>query len=108
MLWGNLPWLVMGAGIVFGGVPSIFHYFDPSSANPFVLGWFASVFLIWLAGSYWLFARAGAETLIRHPGLLQPQLDNPALIKGIWVLAMVGGVVGIGMMTSGIFSSPSS
>jgi hypothetical protein len=44
--WGNLPCLIMGAGIVFGDVPSIFHYFNPKSSNPFVVAWFGSIFLL--------------------------------------------------------------
>jgi hypothetical protein len=37
VVWGNLPWVVMGLGIVIGGVPTVFHYFNPRN-GPFVVG----------------------------------------------------------------------
>jgi hypothetical protein len=106
VIWGNIPWLVMGAGIVFGGVPSIFHYFDPKSPNPFIAAWFGSVFFLWIAGCYWLFARGGAEELIRHPGLIQPQMSSPSAIKALWVLCLAGGVFGVALMYFGDFKPP--
>lgn len=96
--WNNIPWAVMGAGILLGGVPSTFHYFDPMYPSPFVAAFFASTFVLWAAGSYWLFARGGAEQIVRHPGLVQPWLNSPARIKILWLLCLAGGVVGASAM----------
>ena len=104
--WGNLPWLIMGAGILFGGVPSIFHYFDPTSPNPFIAGWFGSLFLLWAAGTYWLFARGGAEQLVRHPGLIQSDITSPSTIKALWLLCIAGGVAAVAAMYFGAFQPP--
>ena len=93
--WGNLPWVIMGLGILVGGVPSVFHYFNPRYPNPFVTAFFGSIFLLWGAGTYWLFARGGAEQLARHPGLLQPPVTSPGLIKVFWLLCLAGGVAGV-------------
>ena len=34
-----LVWSTMGIGIVFGGLPNVFAYFNPSAGNPYVLAW---------------------------------------------------------------------
>jgi hypothetical protein len=96
--WSNIPWAVMGAGILFGSVPSMFHYFDPTYPSPFVAAFFGSIFVLWAAGSYWLFARGGAEQIVRHPGLVQPSFTSPALIKMLWLLCLAGGVAGVSLM----------
>ena len=44
--WGNLPWVVMGVGCVYGGVPSVFSFFRPRDGNPYVLAFFCSGFLL--------------------------------------------------------------
>ena len=106
VLWGNLPWLIMGAGILSGSVPSIFHFFDPKSANPFVQAWFGSRFFLWLAGTWWLFARNGAEQLLRHPGLVQPETISPTLLKLFWLVGVAGGVAAVVAMYVGGFAPP--
>lgn len=92
---GNGPWLFMGAGILFGGVPSVFHYLNPRYPNLFVPAFLASVVLLWLAGTYWLFARGGAEQLVRCPGLLEAWLNSPGLIKVYWIVCLAGSIAGL-------------
>jgi hypothetical protein len=94
MTWGNLPWLIMGAGILFGDVPSVVDYFNPRSSNPFIAGFFLSFGFLWVVGTYWLFARGGAEQLVRHPGLFQP-ISSPSAIKILWLLCLAAGVAGV-------------
>ena len=98
LFWGSLPWIVMGVGIVFGGVPNVFSYFHPQDPNPFIRAWFGCIILMWLLGFYWIFARRGAEFLVEHPGLLSRNLDTPAKIKGFYCLTLVGGAVGLYFM----------
>ena len=98
LLWGNLPWVVMGIGIVFGGVHSVFSYFRPRDGNPFVLAWFGVVVALWLLGFYWIFARRGAEFLIEHPGLLRGNPKSPATIRLFYCLMVAGGVAGLCFM----------
>ena len=68
MIWGNIPWVVMAAGYLFGGVPSLFHYFRPLDGNTFVLAFFASVFFVWTMGTYWLVFGGGAEMIFKPYG----------------------------------------
>jgi hypothetical protein len=67
-VFSELPWLVMGVGIVIGGVPNIWNYFRPQDRNPFVLAWFVTVFLLAFYFAYWVFFRGGAQKVV----LLQP------------------------------------
>jgi hypothetical protein len=85
----------MGAGIVFGGVPSANSYFRPRDGNPLVLAWFGVVIVIWILGFYWLFARRGAEFLVEHPGLLQGAPQDPDWIRRLYVVCVAGGVVAL-------------
>lgn len=96
--WGNLPWIVMGIGCIFGDVPSVWHYFNPKDGNPYVLSFFASVILIWILGSYWILFREGARVLVDHPGMFNFDLKSPTLIKLIWVAAIFGGIFAFVMM----------
>jgi hypothetical protein len=95
LLWGNLPWIVMGIGILFGGVQSIFSYFRPRDGNPFVLAWFGVVVGLWIVGFYWVFARRGAEFLIEHPGLLSNCPKSPAMVRLLYCFMVGGGIVGL-------------
>lgn len=93
LIYENLPWLVMGAGILFGGVPSVFHYFNPRN-GPFVIAFYVTVFTLWIATGYWVLFRGGAETLIAHPGLLNFPVQQPSVVKAIFLLCLAGGAVG--------------
>jgi hypothetical protein len=97
VLYGNLPWIVMGVGIMFGGVPSVFHYFNPRNGT-FVIAWYVTVVALWVAVSYWIFLRDGAVALIRHPGLLNLPVQEPWVLKASVVLMLVGGVTAFAMM----------
>ncbi len=105
LIYGNLPWLVMGIGMVIGGVPTIWHFFDPKN-GPFVLAWYASVVLLWALSIYWLFFRGGAEALVAHPGLLRSPVNSPRAIKLYFLLALAGGVAGLLMMLFGDLQVP--
>jgi len=100
VIWGNLPWVIMGVGCVFGGVPSVFHFFRPRDGNPFVLAFLASVFLEWILGTYWLIYRGGAQMLVNHPGLLNLDLKTPRMVVLFWFLSLAGGILAVIMMFS--------
>jgi len=81
VIWGNIPWVVMGIGCTVGGVPSVWHYFNPEAGNPYVLAFFASAVLVWIIGSYWILFRGGAQAIVDHPGILNLDIKNPLVIK---------------------------
>jgi hypothetical protein len=102
LLFGNLPWIVMGLGILFGDVPSVMHYFNPRN-GAMVVVWYATVVALWIASVYWLFFRHGAETLIAYPGLLNFPAGKPGIVKLYFLLCLAGGIAGLlGMIFSDI------
>ncbi len=105
LIWMNIPWVVMGVGCTVGGVPSVWHYFNPQDGNPYVLAWFGSVFLLWILGTYWVFLKGGAETLVRHPGIIKfnsplgsKDITSPLMIKLLWCVCLLGGIFGVVFM----------
>ena len=98
VMWGSIPWIVMGIGCTVGGVPTVWHYFNPKEGNPYVLAFFVSVFLIWILGSYWIFFKGGALELVSHRGIFNYDIKNPTVLKLIWIVCVLGGMVGVLMM----------
>lgn len=86
------PWLVMGVGILFGGVPNVWSYFRPQDGNPYVLAWFVTIFLIALVHLYWVFFRGGAEkTVALQPFSMRSTLGDITLTPGrVKLFAAIG------------------
>ena len=95
LLWGNLPWIVMGIGCTVGGVTSGWRHINLHESSPYVLAFYASIALVWVLGSYWIFFRDGAKALVRHPGLLNYDLKKPVWIKIMWVVCTLGAMFAI-------------
>ena len=98
LIWENLPWILMGFAIEFGGVHSMFSFFRPRDGNPFVLAWFSLVVAEWVLGFWWLFFRHGAEFLVAHPGYSPYDVKSPVIIKVLYCLMILGGIAGFTMM----------
>lgn len=96
--WGNIPWIIMGAGIVTGSVPTIFHYFRPTDGNPYVIAFFISVFIIWILGTCWLFLKNGADMLVKHPGIFKFDFSSPAMVKLFWFLCLASSIAGAALL----------
>lgn len=100
VLWGTIPWVVMGIGCTVGGIPSVWHYFNPAAGNPYVLAFFAAVVLVWIKGSYWILFQGGAQTIVDHPGLVNFDFSSPILVKLLWITTIAAGVAGIFFMVT--------
>ena len=96
LIYGNIPWIVMGIGVLSGNVAGAFGYFSPQK-GPFVLTWYASVVLIWILCGAWLFFMRGAEQLVAHPGLLNFPTADPIFIKAFFLITAAGGAVALTM-----------
>jgi hypothetical protein len=103
LLWGNLPWIIMGAGIVFGAVPSVFSYFRPRDGNPFVLAFFFIVFLEWILGTYWLLFLGGAQMVVDYPGLTNFKVESRRSVIALWFFCLTGGVIGVILIFSNTY-----
>ena len=86
---------MLGIGCVTVGLPSVFHIFRPRDGNPYVLAFFASAFLIWARGTYWLLFQNGAEMVVKHPGLLNVSLESPTTVKILWLICLAGGLCAV-------------
>ena len=94
----------MGVGVLVGGVPSVFHFMNPRSGDPYVSAWLGSVVLLWILGSHWMFGRRGAEQLVRHPGLIRPPFNSVGAIKALWIASVAGGIIAIAVIYLGDFT----
>ena len=99
LLGGSLPWLIMGAGTEFGGIPGLLPFLRPREGNPFVLAWLASIVAIWVWLFYWVVIRRGAEFLVKHPGFFEASVElTPTTIRVLVCQMILGGVAGALMM----------
>jgi ABC-type branched-subunit amino acid transport system permease subunit len=106
VVWNTVPWVVMGIGCVFGGIPSVFSYFRPRDGNPYVLAFFASVLFVLLVTTNWLLFRGGAEMLIKHPGIFNVSFRNKRWIILYWLFCLAGCIVGFVILFSRNISLP--
>jgi hypothetical protein len=81
VLWGNLPWFVMGLGLMTGGVDSVKEYLRPRGANPWVLALYGTGACIWALCLWWIFVRDGAQAIVDHPGLFNFPLTKSKYVK---------------------------
>jgi hypothetical protein len=68
LFWANVPWLLMGAGILSGQVRWMFDFLEPRNGNPYVLAWWWANGAILAVATAWVLWGGGAEMLARHPG----------------------------------------
>lgn len=90
----NIPWIVLGIGMVFGGIPSTFSFFTPRHGNLFVIAFHVSVIILWLLGVWWIFFKGGAEFLVKYKGVFHPDIQSPLTVKLLFSLMLLGGVIG--------------
>lgn len=95
LFWGNLPWIVMGYGLTFGGVPGFWQYFRPHDGDPYVLSWFATGLMMWILGFYWLFFRDGTDFLssVFWDSISDTKTTNS--IKVLYILCGVSIIIGV-------------
>lgn len=95
--WLVPPWIVMGAGQIFGKL-SVFRYLFPSEHNPYVLIWYGTVIAFWILASFWIFRKGGAEILVKYPGALPCNLETPAGIRLYWAILSAVGIMLVTMI----------
>ena len=97
ILWGNVPWVVMGLGLMVGGVSSPFDYCEPQSANPWVLAWYGTVVCLWALALWWIFAGGGARAIVDHPGLINIRLSKAWHVKLLACVQTLAGIVAMAL-----------
>ena len=91
LIFLNLPWLVMGAGILLTGL-NLSDYSRPRAGNAFVLAFHAVVIGLLGLCAYWIYFRGGAEFLIRHPGAFRYNFKDARVFKVIYALVLLVGI----------------
>lgn len=106
---GNVPWIIMGLGMLTGYTETIIDYFRPRDMNPIVLLFHLSTIIILCVFDYWIFFRNGAEFLSRHPGLFNSNsffVKNERLtakqIKMLFGLLTIPGFLALLLMWTSI------
>ncbi len=100
----NIPWLIMGIGMLFGMTKNSFDFFNPKAMNPIVLTFHGSIIVLWVLSIWWIYFNKGAEFLANHPGAIQ--IQGPGIkknltakqIKMFWPIFILGGVFGMYLM----------
>ncbi len=95
----NVPWVVMGIGVLFGGVPGT-SYFRPRDGIIFVLAFHTSIVILWMLAIWWLYFNGGAESLVKYPGVFNQDIKSPVLVKIYSGIALAGGILGMILMWS--------
>jgi hypothetical protein len=62
----NIPWLVMGFGILTGRVDTFFQYLQPRSGPPFAMAWIVTTWVVYVPVAAWVLLGDGASVLARH------------------------------------------
>ncbi len=93
LVWWNLPWVVMGIGIMLGRVPTLWHYFFEIRGNVFVLAWWVSVFAMAIVSSRWAFSHDAAQLCSRLSRLCKWPLLHATGIGVFILVALAGGLV---------------
>lgn len=100
LIFGNIPWLIMGIGDITGLTEGMFDFFNPRQLNPIVLIFHACLLVLWMLGSYWIYVKDGAEFLAKHSGFFnsyeasKTSSLNKNNVKLTWTLLMLGSIIG--------------
>ena len=109
LIYGNIPWVIMGVGNLTNITNNIFQYFYPRSLNPMVLIFHTSILFIWVSGAIWIYKKQGAAFIEQHPGFFKSNglggsKDLTAKqVKTFYPIMILGGVIAMAMMWVGFF-----
>ena len=104
ILYCNIPWVIMGLGVLLGFTNGMFDYFNPKSMNLMVLFFHFSIVVLWVLSLWWVYFNKGAEFIEKHPGFIQVRSFGKRSnvtakqIKLFYPLMLLGGVLGMIMM----------
>ncbi len=105
IIFGNIPWLIIGIGNMTNYTKSFLDYFNPDFSNPFVLMFYLSIIILWILSIIWIYFKDGAEFLEKHPWIMVKNGFNGVTdkitakqIKIFFGLALLGGIIGLSMM----------
>lgn len=112
LIYLNIPWLIMGFGMLSGMTNNIFEFMTPRTLNPIVLIFNVTLISLYLLCLWWIFIKDGAKFLKKHPGLIKISSLNGSKeisvnkIKFIIGLMIFGGIIALIFMWTNYFNLP--
>ena len=101
LIYCNIPWIIMGIGMLTGITKSMESFFYPQLLNPIVLIFNLYGIFIWIYGSYWIYFKGGAEMIVKHPGLFRnssytnDENLNIKIVKFFWAVMILVGIISL-------------
>ncbi len=110
LILGNLPWVIMGMGCLFGSLLP-HDFLEPNIRDPYMVLFHATIVLNFILTAWWLFFQRGVDFLERHSALVS-RLDNqgnpyPVTSGRIKLIAVILLLIGSAAMISMWTSDPS-
>jgi hypothetical protein len=90
LVFGNLPWVVMGWGISVGGQRSILEFLNPANGSA-AAAFHLTVIVFWLVALWWVRVRKGDAVLSK----LDPALGAIGGATALVLLGIVGYLLGV-------------
>jgi hypothetical protein len=94
LIYGNLPWLLLGVTVLCGALPPPLHSLDPRH-GPYAGLILITIVLLWVATFEGLFFRGHAEVLLTYPGVFDVPLNRPWAVKLWFLVCLSGGITGL-------------
>lgn len=100
LIFSNIPWLIIGIGMLTGITRNIFEFFKPNFSNPIITMFFITLTGFWITGTIWIYFKGGAQMLVDHPGIFtKTEKGNEKFellkVKLLWALGTIGWIVGM-------------
>lgn len=90
--WGNLPWLLMGIGIMNGQVPGIHDFLWAAQENAYVRLWYGAMAGLLALGSLWMYFGRGVQSVSKVAIEANP-IWTPKVVGWAWAGAVLWNVV---------------
>jgi len=107
IIYSNIPWLLMGFGMLSGLTSSLNDYMLAQEQNPFVIFYHIVLLVINVLGTRWMFFQGGAESLVQHKfvakGVEGQEKSEILKMKAMWLLVLLGGAMGFYTMMNNNF-----
>jgi hypothetical protein len=94
LIYGNLPWLLLGGAVLCGALPPPLNSLDPRH-SPYAGLILITIVLLWVATFEGLFFRGHAEVLLTYPGVFDVPLNRPWAVKLWFLICLSGGITGV-------------
>lgn len=97
LIYGNLPWIFWGIGVLCGRIDSPVELFQPADLNPFVLLVHACILLIYFLLVKFVFFNNGAAFLEKHMPIFQHPRGKGISASAIQIKIFTGVMIFFGL-----------